>query len=148
MPRVTGLNIEGLPELLNTLEQLPKATARNTLKRGLTKAAKPVLDAMERSAPRDSGWTAGSLAISGTLNPANRRDQKKETKSFAEVHVGSTRGSAAVLQEYGTVNHPPHPYFRPAWAQTQNEALAIFEEELATEINKSAARYAKKLAKG
>lgn len=148
MVRTTGLAIEGLPELIKALDALPKATARNTLKRVLTKAAKPILDAMEAKAPRDTGWTAGSIAISGSLNPANRRDQKKEGKMFAEVYVGSTRGSAAILQEYGTVNQPAHPYMRPSWDGTQNEALAIIEAELKTEIEKSAARYARKLAKG
>jgi HK97 gp10 family phage protein len=145
MPR---LSIEGLPELIKTLEALPKATARNTLKRVLTKAAQPTLHAMKANAPRDTGWTAGSIAVSGTLNPANRRDAKREGKSFAEVYVGSTRGSAAVLQEYGTVNQPPHPYMRPAWESTKGQALAIIETELGAAITKSAARYAKKMAKG
>lgn len=143
----TFKSIEGLPELIRALEALPKATARNTLKRVLTKAAQPTLRAMQANAPRDTGWTAESIAVSGSLNPANRRDAKREGKSFAEVYVGSIRGSAALFQEYGTSTQPPHPYMRPAWESTKDAAMATVATELKIEIEKSAARHARKLAR-
>lgn len=139
--------IQGVREFENALDGLVKATARNVLRRSLRKAGEPMLRTMEAKAPRDTGWTAGSIAISNTLNPANRRDQKKEGKSFAEVYVGSTRGSAALLQEYGTFKQPARPYGRPAWEQTKGLAVDIFVRELKQELDKAAARAARKAAK-
>lgn len=141
------VKFEGGRELERALGELPKATARNVLKRALTKAARPVLEAMESRAPRDTGWTAGSIAISGTLNPANRSDLKKEGKSFAEVYVGSTRGSAGILQEWGTINQPAQPYMRPAWDATKGGVAETTRREIKVELDKAAARLAKKAAK-
>jgi HK97 gp10 family phage protein len=142
------VRVEGLRELAQALEDLPKATARNTIKRALKKAAQPVEDAMESRAPVDTGYTSKSIGTSFTLNPAQKRDARKETKAFAEIHVGSRRGSAAGLQEYGTINQPAHPYLRPGWEATKDGALKTIASELATEIEKTAARRARKLAKG
>lgn len=147
-----AVRLEGFRELDAALAELPKATQRNVLRRVLRNAAKPTLAAMEARAPRDTGWTAGSLAISNTLNPANRREQKREGKAFAEVYVGSTRGSAAAFQEfgteYGTSIRPPRPYLRPAWEDTNGEALSIIQSQLGAEIEKARARRARKAARG
>ncbi len=159
-----AVKLTGFKEFDRALAELPKATQRNTLRRALTKAAEPVLRAMEAKAPVadapyyrgkgdnrklvQPGFTQKSLAISNSLNPSNRRDQKKEGKAFAEVYVGSRRGSAAALQEFGTISQPAHPYLRPAWEETKEGALRIFSAELGKEIEKSAARLAKKQAKG
>lgn len=139
--------LEGAKELARALEELPKATARNVLKRVLTKAGKPVEAAMIAGAPRDTGFTAGSIGVSARLNPAQRREAKKEGKFFAEVYVGSTRGSAAVFQEFGTVDQPAHPYMRPAWDANKEGVLRVVETELGGEISKAAARLARKAAK-
>lgn len=139
--------LEGGKELARALEELPKATARNVLKRVLTKAAEPILSDMEAKAPRDTGFTAKSLAVSSSLNPAQRREAKKEGKNFAEVYIGSRRGSAAIFEEFGTVNQPAHPYIRPAFDAGKEGALAIIGTELGAEIEKAAARQARKAAK-
>lgn len=158
------VKLEGFRELDRALGELPKATARNVLRRVLTKAAEPTLQAMKAKAPVADGpyyrWnkskgkhlvqpgrTANSPGISIKLNPANRRDERDKAKSFGEVHVGSTRGSAAHFQEYGTANHPPRPYLRPAWEATKQGALKILERELGNEIEKAATRLARKRAK-
>lgn len=149
VPTVNSVKLEGFKELDVALGELPKATARNVLRRVLRKAAEPVLAAMEAKAPRgETGRTAESLAISNSLNAANRRDQKREGKAFAEVYVGSRRGSAAQFAEYGTVKQPPQPYLRPGWEATQDEALKTISEELGSEIDKAAKRLARKRAKG
>lgn len=124
-----------------------KATARNVLVRTLKKAGQPILEAIEAGAPRDTGWTAGSFDISTTLNPTNRRDVKREGKAFAEVYVGTDRGSAALFQEFGTVSQPAHPFLRPAFDAKQHEAEEIIGRELWVEIKKATDRAARKAAK-
>lgn len=141
------VKFEGLRELEEALSELPKATARNTLRRVLKKRAEPVKQAMEARAPRLTGYTARSIEISQSLNPAQRREAKREGKDFAEVYVGSRRGSAAVLQEFGTVTQPAQPYMRPAWEATQDDVLGGIAEDLAAEIEKARARLARKAAR-
>lgn len=143
----TTVQMEGLKELEQALAELPKATARNTLRRVLTQSGGRVKDAMEARAPRETGYTAESIEVSSTLNPTNRRDAKREGKDFAEVYVGSRRGSAAHLQEFGTINQPAHPYLRPAWEATRHLTLFLVGKDLGEEIEKARARLARKAAR-
>lgn len=102
---------------------------------------------MEAKAPRDTGYTANSIDVSATLNPAQRREAKREGKNFAEVYVGSRRGSAAIFQEFGTTEQPANPYMRPAWESTKDAVLDGIAEDLGTEIEKSRSRLARKAAR-
>ena len=142
-----AVKVEGLRELERALQELPKTTARNTLRRVLRKAAEPVQSTMEAIAPRDTGWTAESIEISSTLNAAQRREAKREGTYFAEVHIGMRRGSAAIFQEFGTIDQPARPFMRPAWDATQDIALRTIETQLGGEIEKSAQRLARKAAR-
>ena len=144
-----AIKMEGWKELDRALGELPKATARNVLRRVLKNAAEPIKEAMEAKAPRRTGFTAASIEISNTLNPAQRRDARRgNDKAFAEVYIGSRRGSAAVFEEFGTIHQPAHPYMRPAFEANSDQALNTISTELGTEIEKAAARLAKKAAKG
>lgn len=145
---MTTVKIEGLRELANALEELPKATARNTLVRTLKKAATPVHERMQANAPRLTGQLQLSVVMgpSSKLTSRQKRDAKKEGKFFAEYHVG-TSDPAGMFQEFGTFKEPAQPWATPAWDATQDEALAIIKTELGTEIEKSAARLARKRAK-
>jgi HK97 gp10 family phage protein len=159
-----AVKMEGWRELDKALGELPKATGRNAIKRALKTAGQPVLAEMRARAPVASGpYYAGkgdkrrllqpgrkrdSLEISFTLNPVNRREQRNERKSFAEIHIGTRRGSTAHFFEYGTYKQPAQPYLAPAWAAKQDDALRILGQQLKVEIEKAAARYAKKMAKG
>jgi HK97 gp10 family phage protein len=139
--------IVGLPELLRTMEQLPRATNRSALQKVLKKAGEPILSSIQQKAPRDSGYLSQSFAISTKLNPSNRRDVAREGKDFAEVYVGTRRGSAAQKIEYGTVHMTAKPFIRPSWDSGKGPALETIKKGLWTEISKAAARYAKRQAK-
>ena len=139
--------LEGLEQTVQALGELPKATQRNTLRRVLTKAGDPVRAAMEAMAPRDSGFTAESFGLSPTLNPRNRRASRRENIDFAEIHVGTRRGSAAHLQEFGTVNQAAQPFLRPAWDSRKDQTMEIIKDGLAEEVKKAAARQARKAAR-
>jgi HK97 gp10 family phage protein len=139
--------MSGWKEMDRALGELPKATARNTIQRELRKAAAPVRDEMEARAPRLTGTLKGSILIGTRLTRTQARDARRDGKAFAEIHVG-TADPAAVTQEFGTFRHPPQPFGVPAWEATKHKALQIFGEGLWSGIEKSAARYAKKLAKG
>ena len=142
-----AVKMEGWKELGVALGQLPKATARNTLRRVLRKAAEPVKDEWKARAPKLTGRYEQSVVVGTRLTSRQAKDARKEGKAFAEVHVGSA-DPAGIPQEFGTFKEPAQPSGGPAWEATRDESLRIIGQELGTEIEKSAARYAKKLAKG
>lgn len=144
---MTSFKVEGLAELDRALGQLPKATARNTLRRVLKKAAVPVESGWKARAPKLTGRYEASITTGTRLTSRQAKDAKRDGKAFAEIHVGSA-DPAGIPQEYGTFKEPPQPSGGPAWDATKGEALKIIGDELGTEIEKSAARYAKKLARG
>ena len=143
-----SFKVEGLRDLENALRELPKTTARATLVRTGKKALQPFLQAVKAKAPRAEGNLAESYVIGGNAQLTRRQKSsaKKEGKFFAEVHAG-TSNPAGVPQEFGTVNHAAQPHGRPAWDQTQDEALVIFQTEIWTDIEKTAARLARRAAR-
>lgn len=137
--------IEGLSDLNQALDQLPKATQRNTLTRVLKKAAEPTLDRMTGGAPALTGELQQSVIMgpSSRLTGRQKRDAKKEGRHFAEIHVG-TSNPAGQFQEFGTFKDSPQPFATPAWEETKDRALNTIKTTLGDEIEKSAARLRKK----
>lgn len=161
-----SVEVSGLAALDRALAELPKATARNVLKRTLTKAAQPIAEEAQRLAPVDAGNLRDSIAVSSrTKNKvggaeyaaamraglgkaaagAALRQARREARgqgSFAEMFVGPAKGALryAHLVEFGTVKMAPQPYMRPAWDAKKREALDIIRQELGNEIIAAARR--------
>lgn len=140
------VKFEGGRELAQALEQLPKATARNTIRRALKKAAQPIEKAAEDHAPVLTGRLKLSIVSGTQLTRSQKRMAKKETTYFSEIHVGTASGHG-VPQEFGTFKDTAHPFMRPAWDANKDQALTLIGKELWSEIEKSAARRARKLAR-
>lgn len=141
------VKVEGFRELAKALEELPKATARNTLRRVLKKAAEPVRNDAQQKAPVLTGGLKASINVGTQLTRRQKADAKKEGTYFSEVHVGTASGHG-IPQEFGTFKDTAHPFMRPSWDANQGKALKIIGDELGKEIEKSAIRRARKLAKG
>jgi HK97 gp10 family phage protein len=163
----TVVSVSGLKELDRALGELPKATARSVLVRVLKTAGEPIAEAARNAAPIDDGTLRDSIKVSARiknkvgmkeysaalrdgLGKAAARTALRDARrnagggSFAEVYVGPARGKGVIryahLQEFGTVNHPPHSYMRPAWDGEKDHALSIIRRELGDEIIKAARR--------
>lgn len=157
----------GFKALEAALGELPKATARNVLKRTLTKAAEPIRARAEQVAPRDTGTLKQSIIVSASVKNkvgkaeyaaamrAGRgkaaavsamRDARRATPgSFAEMYVGPAVPDAfyAHLVEFGTRHSAAKPFMRPAWDSEKDNALAIIRAELGNEIISAARRIAR-----
>lgn len=141
------VEMEGLRDLTETLlRELPESVGRASIKRTLRKRAEPVRDAWKAKAPRDKGDYAESIIIGTRLTRSQAREAKAEGKRFAEVHVG-TADPAGQQQEFGNINHPAQPSGRPAWEQTQDGVLAGIGEDFKADLEKTAARRARKAAR-
>lgn len=146
---------KGFAELERALaEELPKATARNVLRRAGLKAMAAVESTAKNLAPKGSG----DLAILIETKPvkAKRISRTRYARSEGvEIATGPTvnrktrrqEGGYAAWQEFGTVNMPANPYMRPA---ADAQRTAVPDEvglELAEQIEKAKKRIARKTAR-
>jgi len=163
-----GVTIEGGPELEAALGELTKATARNAIKRGLLRGGKLIARKAKHLAPRRTGDLIGSINVStkrpkrddpgkqayaDVMKNGGTREQARAAliaanranpKQFAEVYVGPDKRPQAIMQEFGTVDHPPQPFMRPAWDKTQKKALDLVLEGVRDELRKAVERARRK----
>lgn len=147
-------NISGLEETLWALGQIPEvATQKSTLRRALVKAVQPIADAARAMAPDDPRTPAPDLKSSIGIATQLTRRHRGEKESEVEVYVGPTvQSGRSVLNyasnvEFGTFRAVAHPYLRPAFDSEQGNVFEILQRELTEEIEKTAARIARKQAK-
>ena len=146
----TTMRIDGLRELDAALGELPKASAKGVLRRVGIKALQPMAEAARGMAPDDPQTQSADLKASIIVGTKlNKRQasmaRKDEGKAFVTVYMG-TADPAGVPQEFGTVNHGPQPFMRPAFDQHAEGTIRIVASELGDEITKTAARVAKRAA--
>lgn len=141
------VHVEGLKELEQALQRLPKANAKAVLRRTLKEAGEPVAKTARSLAPREMGYLRESIDVSPKLS--SRQATMNNRQSPVEMYIGPGTDPAGHLQEFGTgPGHQAQPFMRPAWDQHKNEVLDIIANRTWLEIEKTAARLAKKAAKG
>jgi HK97 gp10 family phage protein len=140
------VHVEGLRELEAALSELPRATGKNVVRRVLLKRAQPVADQMRSAAPREFGNLQTSIGVSTKLSNRQKRQHRK-MKADVEVFIGAGALPQAHLQEFGTFKEPPQPFARPAWDASKNSVLDGIGKDLWAEIEKAAARLARKTAR-
>lgn len=147
---------EGFKDLEQTLNTLTKSAGRGVLKRTLISAAEPVAEVARQLAPDDPSTTSEDLHreifVSSKLSKrdaSSHRKMFKDDRSSVEVFVGPSIKAypQALMQEFGTVNHGPQSYMRPAWDQQQKPTLDRIGGALWQEIEKSMERAARKAAR-
>jgi HK97 gp10 family phage protein len=137
--------IEGLRELDEVLQELPKATARNAVSRTLKEQGKPIADDGEARAPRLTGNLAQSYTVGTKLS---RRQKKQHSKqSDVEVFIGPTPHAKSVQTEFGNRHQAPQPHLRPAWDGNVKRVLEGIRGSLANQIDKAVQRLARKAAR-
>lgn len=145
-----NFKLEGLEETVANLGNLSKATQRNTVRRTLQKAGEPIASLASRLAPEERGILAFSITVATQLTRRHKGDQRNRA-SEVEVYIGPAGGQGALYyashQEFGTVTSPAHPYLRPAWESTKALALNLITSGLKADVDKAAARAARKAAK-
>lgn len=141
------VKIEGLRELEAALADLPRATGKNVLRRVLKKAAAPIESTAEALAPHLTGTLERNINMGTRLTRRQAQMVRKaDSKSSAEIHVG-TADPAGIQTEFGNANQNAEPWLRPAWDQNKEGALNTIATDLGGEIDKAAARLARKAAR-
>jgi HK97 gp10 family phage protein len=144
------VTIEGLKEVDEALKDLPKAVGKNILRRVLRKIAQPMADDMKAAAPVDEGALRNSIGVGTKLTKRQsslHRRMFRDDRASVEMFVGAGGLPQAHLREFGGDNAPAHPFARPAWDGNKDKALATIKNDLWAEIEKAAARAARKAAR-
>lgn len=150
----THVRVEGLRELDAALTSLAdeygKNIAKSTVRRVLRQSIEPMAETARELAPDDPA-TGGndlkrSIAVGSTLNKRQARLARKDQgRAKVTVYMG-TADPAGVFQEFGTVNHGPQPFMRPAFDRHAEGTLRSVGRDLGPEIEKSAERAGKRRA--
>lgn len=141
------VKIEGLRELDRALGELPKATGKNVLRRVIKARLQPVEAMAKALVPVDEGHLRASIITGSRLNRREASQAKKDGPAFVEMHTG-TNSRNGVPREFGTTRTRATPFMRPAWDANQDNALVGIAADLGKEIDKAAARLARKAGRG
>ena len=164
------MQIEGLRDLEAALAEIGNPNARRAVgRRVLRRVAQPLVDAARGLAPRLTGKMAESIiattrlagrdaarqAFGRVLREGGSRAEavqamraiRRASESLVELYVGPGQHPQAITQEFGTSFHPPQPFMRPAWDQTQRPMIEDIKRELWADIQRTAARAARRAAR-
>ncbi len=152
------VKFEGGRELQAALRELGSvATQRNVARRALDKAAIPIWDEAVRLAPDDPKTAEGVSLVSAikigerALGRGNRSFRRKNGIVERYVGIDPTINPRVAfyseIAEFGKGPTRAQPYMRPAFESKKQEAVDRLGDDLREEIDKAAARAAKKAAK-
>ena len=122
------IELEGMQELLDNLQQLGQKAARIE-NQALIKAAEPILADAVQNAPEKTGRGKRGLTIS--------RPRKQGEGRY--VLVGLDRGDISEIfymkfHEFGTSKMKARPFLGPAYEKNKNKAVEIIRNELRREL--------------
>lgn len=162
------MKLVGLQDTIAAMNELPFRLATSTLDRVLKQVAQPVLEDAASRVHRLTGRTAAKIKIAKSVSRRQRGSEPVKDGPWVRViYIGATPGRVAHLLEFGThqrITHGggrrrkgmkparrgaarPFPFMRPAWDSGKDQMLADFARILGIEVERTAARLARKLAK-
>lgn len=151
------MKIEGAGDIERALAELARGTAKGVMRRAMRRALQPVAEAADNS--------AFEIAITSRLTPRQYgqargdRGPSRVTLYVGPVESDGSPAPHAHLVEFGTGPRThasgkyvgavmADPFMRPAWDANLADMLAILRREVWAEIEKAAARAARKATKG
>lgn len=162
------VSIKGGREIEAALRELgSKVTAKNVGRRGLLKAAEPIRDMAKLLAPDDPTTGSGKflresikaapgrrnrgdriwalVGIDAEVDPAKSVTRKSGKGTYRDPGVAGV----SVMMEFGVPARSiaPRPYMRPAWEANKAATPQRIADEVKIEVEKAAARAARKKAR-
>ena len=148
MVGTTRVKVEGLKEIKAALHKLlPPSTAKGVMRKVLRQRAKPIVKTAKDLAPVGPtipGELKRSIRVSSKQKSGRQQFRSREDRHTVYVYIGPTKDGypQAIMQEFGTINHPPQPYMRPAWDKHKGSLLPDIGKDMWTEIRAAVARRA------
>lgn len=157
---IARMRLVGARELEANLRELPVHLRKGAVTRSLRKVAEPIAEDAARRAEtsRASGRNISKITVSTTLSRRQRRKSRRPGANERIVYIGVRPSPIAHLIEFGTGPRfnrrgayrgrmPALPFMRPAWDAGKMEALDKFGQMLGAEIERTAARLARRNAR-
>lgn len=145
--------LSGFDELERALvEEFPKATSKNILRRTGIAAMKRIESRAKELAPKQEGALAASIATK-PVKAKRISSSRFAAQTGVTIATGPTSrkpdgpGGNAAWQEFGTVKMPANPFMRPAADAEGQAVIGDVRDELATQIEKARKRIARKAAR-
>ena len=112
--------LEGAKELDKVLAGLSKSMAKQQIKAGLRKAAKPVLKDARAMAPKKTGAMAKSIKVRTMVRT-----------NVPAISIGpDAEHYYGVFTERGTAHHSAQPFLRPAWDKNKRQVRDRFVKNI------------------
>ena len=143
--RGPSFSIEGLSDVDAMLGDLKKATGRNVMRRVALKALQPIAEDTRQRAPDDP--RTGGMDLKNSITATTKKPKGHRKEAEVEAYAGAGPVPHAHLQEFGTVNHGPQPFARPAWDAGKDQIIPGLAEDFRVEIDKATQRAARKAAR-
>jgi thioesterase domain-containing protein len=143
---------QGFRDLDNALGELPKATAKNTMRRAAIEALKPMAQEYADKLAAVGAVLSGALRDSSTAGTKLSQRQaslnrKAEGKSYVEAFMGPGPLAQATQDEFGNEHQAPRPTLRQTWDAGWRDLLERVRVALAGQIEKAVTRIARKAAR-
>lgn len=138
--------IEGFKELDQQLGRLSKTAGRAALRKAGKSALEPMARIARQIAPDDPS-TNGPRDLSESIDVSTRTTAQylPEGKFLMNLYMGpSTKAFHGAWQEFGTVNHAPQPFMRPAWDRDSGNLIERLRIDLWDSISAALNRAAKR----
>lgn len=123
--------------LKRRLAAIPKA-AKAAVQPALMQSANEMADTMRQLAPEDTGALRKSIVLTPGGQATPPYSQPGGSMSVAENAVAITVGNSDVryphLQEYGTAEHAPHPFFWPSVRLHRRRAASRIKRAIAKAV--------------
>ncbi|MZR14227.1 hypothetical protein GQE99_14485 [Maritimibacter sp. DP07] len=144
------------------MKEMKTSTARGVARRSMKKAFEPFVAAAKSAAPVGfTGELSENIAVGTKLTQNQRRELRGSvSRSVTQMYAGATKEAPhAHLVEFGTGPRwqkstgryvgemPANPFMRRSWEATKGRVLAKLSKQLGEELEKAAARAARKAAK-
>jgi len=139
------VKVEGFEDLDRALADLPKATARNVMRRAAIEVLEPIAEDYRANVKELTGELKSTIGVSTRLTPRQAAlNRKNATRSYVEAHVGAGPDPAAHLEEFGSVNNAPNPALRNAWDRGWRRALDALATAIWAQIERAMERARRK----
>lgn len=133
-----SMKIEGAAEFSKALRQLSPRAERGLQNKMLLQAAEPIRARASELAPVDEAHPPhlrdhilAKATSAQEIQDVNLMGKRLREESEAIVVVGPIkRFFYAWMQEFGTENHPAHPFMRPAFDEAAPRAVGIYAAEM------------------
>lgn len=146
---VERVQVKGLKELQARMLALSADMQKRLATRATGAGASVIRKRAKQLAPiADEPYTIEGVRVEPGNIPKNIVSKKlpKSQTDLTSEHIVTVRGKAkhgyasrvGALQEFGTVNHPPQPFLRPAFDQEKGFAVAAIKQRLADGIDRVA----------